>query len=213
MTTTHRITPTTDVVEVALVRHGLPNRVEGVPKPDPALTETGWAQARAVAEAFAVLPVRAIASSGLQRARQTAVPTAELLGMTVGVHDDLAEFDTGGDFYIPIEDLIAENDPRLTAWREIMSDPQVVGAIGEFRRTATTAVGRVAGGCGSGTVAIFCHGGVIGACVEKAVGDLRLPLTEPEYGSITRIAINADGDWKLRTYNEIQHIDRIRTGR
>jgi probable phosphoglycerate mutase len=196
-------------VEVALIRHGLPIRIEGVPKPDPGLTESGFEQARAVADVLAVLPVRRIASSGLTRAKQTAAPTAEKLGITVDVHEDLAEFDNGADFYIPIEDMIAEADPRLDQWRALMAEPTLAGAYVEFRRTSIAAVGRVAAESPAGLVAIFCHGGVVGACVEKALGDARASLIEPYYGSITRIAIDADGEWKLRTYNETVHIDRI----
>lgn len=199
----------TAVMEVALIRHGLPNRIEGVVKPDPGLTDSGFEQARAVADAMALLPVCGIASSGLRRARQTAAPTAEKLGLAVDVHEDLAEFDNGADFYIPIEDMIAEGDPRLDKWREIMSQPGMEGPLADFRYTATAAVGRVAAAGPPGVMAIFCHGGVIGACVEKAVGDIRLPLAEPHYGSITRIAIEAQGRWKLRTYNEIHHIERL----
>lgn len=156
-----------------------------------------------------LLPVRAIASSGLRRARQTAAPTAEKLGLVVNVHEDLAEFDSGADFYIPIEDMIAEADPRWDAWREIVSQPDMDGPLADFRRTATGAVGRVAAASAAGVVAIFCHGGVIGACVEKALGDIRLPRTVPQYGSITRIAIAAEMQWKLLTYNEIHHIERL----
>jgi probable phosphoglycerate mutase len=199
----------TAVVEVALIRHGLPNRVEGVVKPDPGLTDSGFAQARAVADAMVLLPVGAIASSGLRRARQTAAPTAEKLGLAVDVHEDLAEFDSGADFYIPIEDMIGERDPRLDKWREMMSRPDMEGAVADFRRAATAAVGRVAAASPPGVTAIFCHGGVIGACVDKSVGDIRLRVTEPHYGSITRIAIEAEDRWKLRTYNEIHHIERL----
>ncbi|TAM65271.1 histidine phosphatase family protein [Mycobacterium sp.] len=197
------------VVEVALIRHGLPNRIEGIVKPDPALTESGFEQARAVAAALVLLPVRTIASSALLRARQTAQPTAEKLGLAVDIHEDLAEFDNGADFYIPIEDMIAEADPRLDKWREMMARPDMEGPLADFRRTATAAVGRVAVAGPPGLGAIFCHGGVIGACVEKAVGDVRLPLAEPHYGSITRIVIESGGQWKLRTYNEIHHIERL----
>lgn len=203
----------TELTEIALIRHGLPNRIEGVTKPDPGLTEDGFNQALAVAEAMVLLPVTAIASSGLQRARQTAAPTADKTGLPVDIHEDLAEFDNGADFYIPIEDMIAEADPRLDRWREIMAQTGMVGAVAEFRRTVTAAVGRVAAAAGAGGfAAIFCHGGVIGACVEKALGDLRAPMIEPHYGSITRIAIEFGGEWKLRTYNEIHHIERHATG-
>lgn len=198
-----------DVIEVALVRHGLPNRVEGVINPDPGLTASGFEQARAVAEVSALLGIRSIASSQLLRARQTAAPTADRLGITVEVHDDLAEFDNGADFYIPIEDMIAEGDPRLDQWRELMTQPDMAGAYAEFRRTATAAVSRVVADGPPGIAAVFCHGGVIGACVEKALGDARFPMAEPHYGSITRIAIDAGGQWKLRTYNEFHHIERL----
>ncbi len=196
-------------VEVALVRHGLPNRVEGITKPDPGLTKDGFDQARAVAEAMILLPIGVIASSGLKRARQTASPTAELVGLPIDIHEDLAEFDNGADFYIPIEEMIAEADPRLARWRESMAAPEMVGAVADFRRTATNAVGRVAAAAGGAFTAIFCHGGVIGACVEKALGDVRVTLGEPHYGSITRITIDRDNQWKLRTYNEIQHVERF----
>jgi 2,3-bisphosphoglycerate-dependent phosphoglycerate mutase len=198
-----------DIVEVALIRHGLPNRIEGVTKPDPGLTSRGFEQARAVAEAMAFLPVRTVASSGLQRALQTAGPTAEKLGMTVQIDDDLAEFNNGEDYYIPIEDMVAENDPRLDRWRELAVDPSMVGVLAQFQQRVTAAVHRVAAATPAGTAAVFCHGGVIGACIEKALGGVRLPMTEPHYGSITRIMVEPHGEWKLRSLNEIHHIERF----
>ncbi|ORA67174.1 hypothetical protein BST23_07415 [Mycolicibacterium elephantis] len=196
------------LVEVALIRHGLPNRVEGVRRPDPGLTEDGFDQARAVADALALLPIRTIASSGLQRALQTAAPTAEKFGLTVDVDHDLAEFDMGEDYYIPIEDMIAEQDPRLDRWRAVVADPNMADAFAEFRQRVTVAVDRVAGATRAGIAAVFCHGGVIQACIEKALAGVRLPTAEPEYGSITRVTISADGAWNLRSLNEIHHLER-----
>ncbi|OBG03111.1 histidine phosphatase family protein [Mycolicibacter sinensis] len=195
-------------IDVALVRHGLPLRVEGVTRPDPQLSESGLAQARAVAEVMKLLPVSVIASSDLTRAQQTAAPTADKLGITVDIHDDLAEFDNGADYYVPIEDMIAEADPRLEVWRNSLADPEMARIYAEFRRVAAAAVARVARATPSGVAAIFCHGGVIAACVAKALGDVQAPLVEPRYGSVTRITIAPDGQWKLRTYNEIHHIER-----
>ena len=45
--------------------------------------------------------------------------------------------------------------------------------------------------------------------MEKTVGDVRLPLIEPHYGSVTRIAIGPDGQCKLLIYNEIHHVERL----
>jgi 2,3-bisphosphoglycerate-dependent phosphoglycerate mutase len=79
-----------------------------VNRPDPRLTPFGHTQAHAVLNALAVLPVRLIASSGLQRALQTAEPTAQLFGLPVIVDDDLA--------YVPIGE-ITESDRRPHQWR------------------------------------------------------------------------------------------------
>ncbi len=196
-------------VEVALIRHGLPNRIEGVSKPDPGLTADGFDQARAVADALTLLPVRTVASSGLRRALQTAAPTAESLGLTVDVDDHLAEFTMGEDYYIPIEDMIVEKDPRLDRWRAAAVDPAMAEAFADFRQRVTVAVDRVADATRSGSAAVFCHGGVIAACIEKALSGLRLPTAEPEYGSITRVTISATGEWNLRSLNEIHHIERF----
>ena len=197
------------LVEVALIRHGLPNRVEGVRRPDPGLTEDGFDQARAVADAFALLPVRTIASSGLRRARETAAPTAESLGLTVDIEDDLAEFDMGEDYSSPIEDMIAEQDPRLERWRAVAADPDMADVFAAFRQRVTTAVDRLADATRADVAAVFCHGGVIEACIEKALSGVRLPTAEPEYGSITRITISARGEWRLRSLNEIHHLERF----
>ena len=57
---------------------------------------------------------------------------------------------------------------------------------------------------------------MIGACVEKAVGDVRLTLTEPHYGSITRIAIEpmVSGSYgpttRFTTSNGWQHVQEER---
>jgi probable phosphoglycerate mutase len=196
-------------VEIVLVRHGLPARIEGVAKPDPELTASGLEQARAVAEMMVFLPVRTITSSGLQRALQTAAPTAEQLGMAVRIEDDLAEFTTGEDYYIPIEDMVAEQDPRLDRWRELLVDPSMADVLHQFQQRVTAAVERVAVATHTGVAAVFCHGGVIGACIQKALGGVTLPMAEPNYGSVTRISVSPDGQWKLRSLNEVHHIERF----
>lgn len=83
-------------MELVLVRHGEPKWVtdEGRPDMDPALTERGRKQARLAAEALASSkkkPSELIVSPAL-RARQTAEPFAEALGLSPVVVDDLVEF-------------------------------------------------------------------------------------------------------------------------
>lgn len=109
--------------------------------------------------------------------------------------------------------VVAEADQRLDGWRELVAEPNMQAVLAEFRHRAITVVGRVAAGTRDGIAAVLCHGRVIGACAEKAVGDVRLSLGEPDYSSITRMAIECGGQWKLRTNNEIHHIERLATGR
>ena len=83
---------------VLLVRHGqtpttgklLPGRAPGLH-----LSETGQAQARAVAERLADAKVAAIYASPLERTRETAAPLAAALGMKVKLDKGLLEADIG----------------------------------------------------------------------------------------------------------------------
>src|SRR5690606_13805299 len=49
-----------------------------------------------------------VLSSPQARARQTAAPTAEKLGLPLGIVDDLAEYDRDLPAYIPVEDAKIE---------------------------------------------------------------------------------------------------------
>ena len=62
---------------------------------DPPLTPEGTAMAEAFARCYRTLPWQAIYSSPLVRARTTAEPLAEALGITVIERADLAEIDYG----------------------------------------------------------------------------------------------------------------------
>ncbi len=69
-----------------IVRHGHP-----VYAPVEMLTETGHKQARALVARFADVGISKIFSSPLRRARETAQPTAEHLGLPVNIEDWMSE--------------------------------------------------------------------------------------------------------------------------
>src|SRR5687768_15688948 len=101
-------------MELLLIRHALPVRVdEGtVDGPaDPELSAAGLEQAKALAGWLADERIDAIWSSPMRRARETASPLSERLGLEVVVDPGLAEFDRDAASYIPIEELKAANDP------------------------------------------------------------------------------------------------------
>jgi ribonuclease H / adenosylcobalamin/alpha-ribazole phosphatase len=82
---------------IHLIRHGETdgNRTYYVGRKDVLLNPTGLAQARALADQLGSLPIRAILASPLTRARQTAQPLADRLGLPVSVDAALIEFDFG----------------------------------------------------------------------------------------------------------------------
>ncbi len=93
--------PALDTCRLYLVRHGAtannwarPPRLQGR-RTDPELSEEGHQQARQTGLALADLPIGAVYSSPLLRARQTARAIAEPHGLPVEVVQDLIEVDVG----------------------------------------------------------------------------------------------------------------------
>ena len=84
---------------ILLIRHGendyvKQNRLAGR-LPDVHLNERGRQQAQVVAEKLALAPIKAIYSSPLERAAETAAPLAEKLGLPVTLRPGLLESDIG----------------------------------------------------------------------------------------------------------------------
>ena len=85
-------------MKLYVARHGqtlwnLQDRVCG--RTDLPLTDIGLRQARELAEQLAPLPICRILCSPLQRARQTAAPAAEQLGLPIEIEPRLIEQDYG----------------------------------------------------------------------------------------------------------------------
>lgn len=86
---------------VVLVRHAAtevnlqnPAVLQGA-RVDPGLSPLGRRQAAALAAALAPLPIKAVYSSSLLRAKETADPIAERHGLAVSVVPEIAEVDVG----------------------------------------------------------------------------------------------------------------------
>lgn len=96
------------------VEHLLPGQLPGIP-----LTETGREQAERLAEALKILPITAIISSPLERARDTAGYLARARELPVRLEDDLKDTDVGpwaGKNYNELHKVDA-------AWKEFVRDP------------------------------------------------------------------------------------------
>lgn len=191
-------------MELLLIRHALPVRIDegAVDGPaDPELSEQGVVQALALAEWLAAEHVDAIWSSPMRRARETAAPLAERLGLEVTIDDGLAEYDKEAGSYIPIEELKAANDPR---WNQLPERPE------EFAAEVVEAVERIVAAHPRQRVAVVCHGGVVNAYAGHVLGIADPLFFLPHYTSISRVLASTAGIRSIGSLNESGHIRHLR---
>jgi probable phosphomutase (TIGR03848 family) len=156
-----------------LVRHGetpttgrvLPGRAPGLH-----LSDAGRAQAERVAERLAGLPVEAVYSSPLERACETAEPTAARTGRDVKHDDGLLECDFGDWTGAALADVAA-----LPEWQTVQHSPSTFRfPNGEsFTEMQGRFVGTLEALCtahGGGVVVCFSHADPIKAAVAHALG-------------------------------------------
>ncbi|MGH9209738.1 MAG: histidine phosphatase family protein [Acidimicrobiales bacterium] len=185
-------------MELLLIRHARPHRAEGGNGPaDPGLSELGRRQAQALASWLAGEPLDAIYSSPLRRARETAAPLADLLGLPVAVEPAIAEYDAEATAYIPVEELRAAGDPR---WMELPDD------VAEFQRTVVEGVEALVANHTAGTIAVICHGGVVNVYLSWVLGATRELFFLPHYTSISRVLAATGGQRSIDSVNETGHL-------
>lgn len=159
---------------VLLVRHGqtpttgkvLPGRAAGLH-----LSETGQAQARAVAERLAALPkVDAVYASPLERTRETARAIGEARGLKVRTERGLLEADIG-DW--TGQELKAVR--KASEWKTVHAYPSGFRFPGgesfvEMQSRALAALERLRAAHPGGIVVAVSHADVIKAAVAHALG-------------------------------------------
>jgi probable phosphoglycerate mutase len=195
-------------VELILVRHARPYRVENVQGPaDPSLDPEGLAQAALLAEWLADEEIDAVYASPLRRAIETAEPLVERLGLQMVRHDGVVEWDRDSVSYIPTEELKAENHEAWAAMRDDRWD--LIGIDPDaFRARVGTAMAEIAAAHPSQRVAVVCHGGVINTYTGAILGLDRMLWFEPRYTSMTRVLVHRRGQRSILTLNESPHLPR-----
>lgn len=223
--------PEPGACQVLLVRHGqsMPF-VPGQPFPlvdghgDPPLTELGHFQATLVGRRLAGEPIAAIYVSSLTRTHQTAAPLAARLGLTPTVERDLREINLGVGEGGAFRQMAAENHPAVLAMRARREWGEIPGAETNAQLTARTvgAVERIAAAHPDQMVAVFCHGGVIGAIVAHTVEANPFTFHGARHTSISHLVVNqpelagagsvnaeaegrTDDRWVLRSFNDAAH--------
>ncbi|GAA4681135.1 histidine phosphatase family protein [Pseudonocardia yuanmonensis] len=196
-------------MRLVLVRHGLPDRVDGAPeaavRADPALTELGRRQAERVVDALAGEPVDAVYASTMTRARQTAEPLARARGLAVRTVHDLREYDADEQRYLPVHELARENPEE---WRRMVEGhlPEHVD-VPAFRARVVAALEEIVEAHpGRGTAVVFAHAGVINVYLGHLLGIERALPFPLDYTGLTRVVARRDGVRKPRTVNELAHV-------
>ena len=208
--------------EIVLVRHGASAPpVEGMPNPlvgghsDPALAEAGRAQAELVAEGLRHEPVSAIFVSTLRRTQETAAPLAEALGIEPEPPlEELREVFLG-DFEGGVYRIkAARGDPVIQrvfseeAWSEIPGGE----SFEHFGARVTAGVGKIVERTGPDRAAVaILHGAVIGQLCRQATESRPFAFVHADNGSISRLVVQPDGRWLLRSFNDVSHL-RVRSG-
>lgn len=189
-------------MDLVLIRHARPERREtsdGSPA-DPPLDEAGRAQAERTAAWLAKERFDALYTSPMLRARETAAPLAERLGLAPGVEPRVAEFDRDSHRYVPLEQLKRE-DPE--AWRAF-----VQGGYGDgldfhaFCRDAVEALEGLIERHAGQRVAVVCHGGVVNVFTAHVLGLSPRLFFEPDYASVHRYVAARSGERSVDCLNE-----------
>lgn len=170
-------------MQLLLIRHALPLRSEPGQGSDPELSEEGIEQAKRLPDALARFPISRIVSSPQIRARQTAQPVADALGVAVDIDDRLAEYDRDLTHYTPVEEITEEDMKRLASGNL----PSGVDQPAFIARVQAGVDDIVAAADHEDTVAVFTHGGVINAMAHTVLKTPRLLCVQVDYAGVTRL--------------------------
>jgi broad specificity phosphatase PhoE len=187
-----------DRFQLILVRHGLTDwnvdrRLLG--RVDIGLNEAGREQALAAAGALRSFPVRAVLSSPQVRARETADPIADALGLEIEVEPDLDEVWLSEAWQGRTVDELRDD----AEMERFLSDPSRRSAriepIEDVQGRAVAAVERLRRDRAGETVVVVSHGDPLRAIVAYYVG---LPLADfrrllIDNGSVSLVRFHARG--------------------
>lgn len=179
------------MTELLLLRHGETEwnralRFQG--QVDIPLNEVGHAQARRLAKRLESVGLDALVCSDLQRARQTAQPLADALGMTCLALPGLREQNFGQVDGMKIEDIQRQFPKEWAQWVLFDADYALPGAESArvFHLRVTSALATVVAGPAR-KVAVVTHGGVLDMIYRTARG---LSLSGPRECLIPNAAVN-----------------------
>ena len=175
--------------------------------PEP-LNDEGIRQARNLAYALQVFPIRALYCSPLPRAMQTAETVGRTLSLPVTPLDSLMEMDLGSLDGLTNPEMQRRFPKLLDLWRNDPSSVHIPGgeSLRDTQQRAWGALEEIRQQISEGHAIAVTHNFVIGVIVLRALG---LPLSafqriRIELGSLT-VMEHSRGRWRLVSLNETLH--------
>lgn len=169
-----------------LIRHGKPAAVWGEADEDPGLDDVGKSQAEAARDYLMSLPEadrpRRVVSSPLRRCRETALPTAEALGVELEIDPAVGEIPTPAA-------LTTEDRPGWLRsvfqgkWKDVKGDLDYDAWRGDIVKSLHA----------RGGTAVFSHYVAINAVMSHLDGDERVLVFRPDHASISTLETEGDG--------------------
>ena len=199
-------------MRLILIRHGQTEwnreyRVQG--QADPPLNETGKAQAEAIARALQHEPIRAIYSSPLSRALDTALAINRFHAVAVLPHEGLKELNVGETDGIYFPDLPMHYPDFFAQWKTSAASVRWPGGetLPELQDRVWRAVCEITAQTIEGSVVITSHLFALTSLLCKVLdldlsGFRKLNLS---VGSISEIEISGDR-YRLIRFNETCHL-------
>jgi broad specificity phosphatase PhoE len=197
---------------ILLVRHGetdwnATGRIQG--HSDTPLNAAGRLQARRAAQRLAHEPVRALYSSDLVRAFETATIIGALLGLTVVASPQLRERQYGTWEGLTPAEIQARYSEQFAMWRSRSTDfapPQgetrselLTRALAELQTIARRHVREM--------VVVVTHGGLCYVLINHILGSVDGDRREFTFGNASIHTLDVIGDqWSVISMNETAHL-------
>ncbi len=149
-----------------LIRHGeteLNKEFRFIGRTDDPLSAKGLAQAKEAADYLSNADIKAVYSSDLKRATQTAEIIAKPHGLKIKISSDLREIDFGDWEALAYDEIDKLYHGTLKDWLEDPVNTQIPGGEpwDRFRERILSAIREIAGKEKDGNVAVVMHGGPI----------------------------------------------------
>ena len=173
---------------------------------DPPLSEVGWQQAKRMAEFLEHEGIHHVVASTMTRAHQTAMPTAELLGVDIELLQDIEESDNGSTVYIPAEEMSPDDPDAAHFFEGDIHDHVFSEGIDVFTERVTRGFQHIIDTNKSKKVAVFCHG-MVTSIFLRSILRFEDPLSlTVDYCGLSRVMAASNGIRTVRSINETHHV-------